>query len=534
MKIGNVSIREDHVILIGLITLFMVIALRSTWLCDDAYITFRTVDNLAHGLGPVWNTDERVQGFTNPLWMFILTMFYYFSGEIFFTSHLLQIAFSFATVVIAAYKLSITKYHAALAISAFILSKSFVDFSSSGLENALIHLTLVLFFVVYFESRITRRLLYLCLLASAGILTRMDTALLVLPPIGYVLVTTFRETGRTACRKNAIPVILGFLPFVLWEMFSLFYYGFLFPNTAYSKLGTQIPLGEYVEQGFYYLLNSLRLDPLTLTIICVAIVLAVVERKPKHMTAAGGVVLYLAYVVRIGGDFLSGRFLSACFLVSVIILSRIEMKREKVYFVSLFVLYIMVSTIALFPTMNSEGIDKKGMIKDSKGIADGIRTGSRQAGLLRTSLKNPLPQHDWVKRGRDFKRKNAKFPVLGGVGYTGFYSGPKVHIIDIYGLTEPLLARLPAGKPVHGKHWRIGHFRRKLPDGYELTLKSKKNVIKDKNLAEYYNKLRLITRGGLLSSERLWTIIQMNLGMYDNLLDAYVAANPDLWIYPDR
>ena len=45
------------------------LALANTaWMCDDAYISFRSADNLIHGFGLTWNIDERVQVFTNPLW----------------------------------------------------------------------------------------------------------------------------------------------------------------------------------------------------------------------------------------------------------------------------------------------------------------------------------------------------------------------------------------------------------------------------------------------------------------------------------
>jgi hypothetical protein len=44
----------------------------SAWLCDDAYITLRTVANFCHGLGLTWNPDERVQTYTHPLWMLAL------------------------------------------------------------------------------------------------------------------------------------------------------------------------------------------------------------------------------------------------------------------------------------------------------------------------------------------------------------------------------------------------------------------------------------------------------------------------------
>ena len=38
-------------------------------LFDDAMISMRYAYNLAHGNGLVWNIGERVEGFTNPLWV---------------------------------------------------------------------------------------------------------------------------------------------------------------------------------------------------------------------------------------------------------------------------------------------------------------------------------------------------------------------------------------------------------------------------------------------------------------------------------
>ncbi len=53
---------------VGLLIIF-----RTAWVSDDAFITFRTIDNILHGFGPRWNIDERVQTFTHPLWLLILT-----------------------------------------------------------------------------------------------------------------------------------------------------------------------------------------------------------------------------------------------------------------------------------------------------------------------------------------------------------------------------------------------------------------------------------------------------------------------------
>src|SRR5687768_7432065 len=51
------------------------------WISDDAYITARYADNLAHGHGPVFNVGERVQGFTHPLWFLLFSGGLFILGE---------------------------------------------------------------------------------------------------------------------------------------------------------------------------------------------------------------------------------------------------------------------------------------------------------------------------------------------------------------------------------------------------------------------------------------------------------------------
>ncbi|MCJ7799731.1 MAG: hypothetical protein MUP33_08230, partial [Polaromonas sp.] len=74
---------------------------------------------------------------------------------------------------------------------------------------------------------------------------------------------------------------LGFSPFILWEGFTLFYYGFLFPNTAYAKLNTGIPWHDLAGQGLYYLWNSIMVDPITLTVIAGAVIAAAISRRER-------------------------------------------------------------------------------------------------------------------------------------------------------------------------------------------------------------------------------------------------------------
>jgi arabinofuranosyltransferase len=93
-------------------------------------------------------------------------------------------------------------------------------------------------------------------------------------------------------------------------------------------------------------------------------------------------------------------------------------------------------------------------------------------------------------------------------------AGRGLHVVDVLGLGDPLLARLPTQPP-----WRVGHYYRIVPDGYMETLEEGVNRIRDPNLAEYYDALRLVAQGSLWSTARLRAIVELNLGLKDHLLE---------------
>ena len=105
----------------------------------------------------------------------------------------------------------------------------------------------------------------------------------------------------------------------------------------------------------------------------------------------------------------------------------------------------------------------------------------------------------------------------------GYFAGPNVIIIDYNGLSDPLLARLP---PKFNKDtWRPGHLSRSIPDGYIESIISGDNKIVDPSLAEYYDKIILITRKPIWNWERFITIYKINTGQYDYFIKDYVARS---------
>jgi hypothetical protein len=269
----------------------------SAWLSDDAWITFRSIDNLLAGHGLRWNPAERVQTFTHPAWALLLSAVVALSGEFPLTAFAVSLVCTAGAVAVLVRSIALTPLLAAVGVTALLASKAFVDYSTSGLENPLTHFLLAGFLAFWFwnarDTASERRLLALTLVAALFALTRPDLVLLIAP----ALAAAAHACGRRAWRA----LVLGALPFLAWEAFALVYYGFPVPNTAYAKLATGIPRFDLAEQGARYLQDSAVRDPATLLVVLGGGGLAA-WRVPRARPLVLGVALYLVYVVRVGGD----------------------------------------------------------------------------------------------------------------------------------------------------------------------------------------------------------------------------------------
>jgi arabinofuranosyltransferase len=526
-------------LLIGLALLaFIILFLRTAWVGDDVYITLRTVDNFIHGYGLRWNIAERVQSYTHPLWMFLFTAIYLPTRDAYFTALLASFLASLATFWLVARRPAF----AAFGVFTFLLSKAFVDYSAAGLENPLTHLLLVLFFIAFIEKQSDA--LLLSFLASLIALNRQDAILFVIPTLVYIFLSSSLRGGAERRRSNPLVnqeiastekrllamtmwhMFLGFLPILLWELFSLFYYGFPFPNTYYAKLGAGISQTALLQQGFKYFIDSFERDPLTLTVIFTGILLAIWRGGTRERLLALGSALYLGYVLSIGGDFMSGRFLTASLLVSVLLLMRLARDVSPLAKWVTIGFVILLGASASPPTyildFNQPRFTEHDLLT---GINDERAFYYPISGLMhyRPGHSFPYSEGGWVEHGIALRENGKAVVYEGNVGFTGYYAGPSVHIVDGYALCDPLLARLPAltlalsEVEVSGK-WRIGHFERPAPEGYLATLRTGVNQIADPNLAAYYDALALVTRGPLFSRARLIAIWKFNTGQFDYLL----------------
>ena len=533
---SDTNIRKSVFVLI--LALFVFILLKNAWVAEDAYITFRSVEQFFAGHGIRWNPQERVQVFTSPLWFFVLSLIRAVSTKIFLNAVIAGAMFSIAAVLLTR-KMIHGIWTWTFLIVLLLCSNAFFDYTTSGLENALGYFLIVLFVYYYLQifpaddsSHIKpRTLIRFSLVFGLISVCRHDLVTLVFLPTVYVF-WAHRKDLSARWRLCALAAALS--PLFIWSIFSLIYYGFPFPNTAYAKLNTGLSRAALVEQGFNYLYVSLRADTITLSVIFIAIV-SVLSSGKRHFEFIGyGILTNLLYIVLIGGDFMQGRFLSYAYLLSAVAIFtcdtnkgvvgffKIKLKRDSRRMAAAFVTIVCVLYAVLYAhTPVNSSLDYE-YCDFMLGVADERGFYFKTSSLWKYVTDNDaeyFPKHEFSRTGYQFSRSQVNYAVATNIGYLGYWAGLDKIIVDTLALTDPLLARLPIPD---GSRWRVGHYHRNVPDGYRESIANNTCEIVDPDLNEYYKKLVVITQSDrLLSRERIKTILAMNLGLYDNYLESW-------------
>jgi len=500
---------------------FGAVALASAWICDDAYITFRTIENVLMGHGLVWNVGERVQSYTHPLWLLLMLALRSLTGEFFFTSMLLSCALSTAAVAVVA---TLGRgVWGLLAVGLVLGSKAFVDFSCSGLENPLAHLLLAAFGYVFLVSdrgsaAFSRRL---GVLAGLIVVTRYDFLLLVLPALGVAA----REVGR----KDAVRLLRhAAVPMASWVLFATFYYGTPIPNTAFAKLDRGLlDFSDIARLGVRYLVANVRHDAVTFgTILYVSIAAAAFgERRARAL--AGGACVYVGYVVLgVGGDYMLGRFLSSPFLVAIALGAHMVASKAAAPTRSLLVGASAVTALAavatpLAPLRTLDGgwvqrIYPQAAVPLLSGFLHDERAHFFTVASLRhaPTVHPDRSPHRWADAGRAI-RGTRDVHISFAIGFLGFYAGAASHVLDPLALSDAFLAQLPFT-------WGVpGHHHRPIPEGYVETLATGRNQLQAPELRRLYDDVAAMTRNPLIDTERWRAALRLTFGSHRGAVAAY-------------
>lgn len=485
--------RLDLIVAIAAPAVVLVVAgYTRRWMSDDGFINMRVVQNMLSGNGPVLNQGERVEVATSPLWVYIVAAVQFVTRVkleyVFVVVGLLCTGFGMVAAGAGAAVVNRVKEgqrHLWLPAGAVVyaaLTPSW-DFASSGLDGSLavawIGASVLLLALV--EARRSRRVALVgAVVLGLAPLVRPD-----LTVMGALLFLALLWLERSAgWRRLALLVGAGAVAPVLYQVFRMGYYGLAVPNTAVAKEATW----WRAEQGWAYL-HDLTTNyglglPLVWAAVCGLLAAAAARTPSRIVVLAAPMVAGLAhgaYVVAVGGDFMSARLLlpSVFAIVAPVAVVAVPLSRTVAAAALLPVVgigwwaYLCQTQYGLpYKKFGPKGInDERGFYTDltqddNPVIVDSYRiTRLWRVGKLGHRLADedrPVvclqPDAACIEpaplMGARWRDTAAAVIAIGNIGVPSAGAPLDVHIVDVGGLGDPLAARVKLerrGRPGHEK-----------------------------------------------------------------------------------
>ena len=445
--------RRRTVRLAALVGCFLFVGfLFSLGVIDDAYISLRYARNFANGDGVVFNCAERVEGYTCFLWVLLLgTIKKLFSrADLVALARYLGVCFGALAIgtlnkfstYLSDRTIDDTSTRRSIPFALLLVAANFplIFWSFSGMET-----TFYVFLIVmstYFFSKYLLEddaplpmLLYASVFQVFACMTRPETYLLPVCSLAFIAARE-KRAGLRAVAIFLVPFLVIFLPYFIWRYK---YFGYLFPNTYYAKVGGG-SLGLSL-QGLTYLKNG-AIPHLTI----LAFVVGKMVRRRQTLTIADYyllsiIAIWVVTIVYTGADhFIELRFfvymlpfmyLFALDEIGVFAdgvagrISRVFRSRHRPIFGHAAIMIISLTTfLALF-------------YYNSMGVASTERFGRHLAdswGLLGKWLQQNTEVGDVIAT-----------PVVGAIGY---YCNRT--IVDMLGIVDPVIAHGPRAEPGQG------------------------------------------------------------------------------------
>ena len=227
------------------------------WFIEDAAITFAYAKHLAAGEGLVtYPGGERVEGYSNPLWTFLIAAFYLVGIDGFISSKVLGVLCGGLAIPVTWLLAREARPHRVdgapwVAVLVVATSAQMVIWTASGLENGLLNLLVALAIwrtlvearrggipwsaALYFLVAITRpeAILYAALGGLAAMIFRFERV------VPEILSAGSSSDRRSALWRGVWPTLawlgLFFAPFLAYHAWRYDYFGWLAPNTYYAK-----------------------------------------------------------------------------------------------------------------------------------------------------------------------------------------------------------------------------------------------------------------------------------------------------------
>lgn len=483
---------------------FVAIAWNWRWTHDDGFITFRVVDQIFAGNGPVYNTGERVEVFTSPLHLGLLVVLRALFGGWFDTAWLsvgLTLGSAAGGLVAAAAGAGVLAraggdkgrlWPFTLLVPAAL--PPMWEYATAGLETGLaigwVGLSFWLLARLSARQQVVEALpegappmvrgayvLLVAVIVGLGPLVRPECAVL---SVGFVVALCTFTVRRHVPRWRIVAAAV-LLP-LIYQLFRMAYYAALLPNTALAKAAG----GSRWGQGWKYLVNTV--SPYALVIPVLAVVMWAFSVRDRGLRRVFGgsngrtlvaamvfaSLAYILYVVKVGGDYMHARMFlvpvfALCCPLAVVTMPR-DAARQRFVLGALMMMvgWAYVTAFVLRPPAPERNLA-------------GVPIAQQRTFYVRLSgSKHPVALEDWSRsptyeagdearraaragedamitavgfKGLQWQRKTFVDPGSGtslyadGIGVSGAQAGLDVHVIDLHGLANPLASRMPLVKP---------------------------------------------------------------------------------------
>jgi len=275
---------------------------------DDSFIALRYVWRLLHGHGLTWTDGERVEGYSDLLWLLLIAAGGIFDGDLVMVSRFMGVVTTMGAVLAIAFAYRPRRLAEMLPPLvgglAIVLTSPVVAWSIGGLEQPL--LAALVSWAIVLSYRLVdgcgdgrRTATRVGVLLGLAAITRPDAGLFAAATCGGLLATSGlrRSNLQTVARIGSIVAL-----FILGQVvFRRAYYAAWLPNTAHVKLAFT---WTRARQGWEYVAGA---EPYLRSLLLMALAAAAAsairrESRRRLVIALVNAVAWTAYVVVIGGD----------------------------------------------------------------------------------------------------------------------------------------------------------------------------------------------------------------------------------------
>lgn len=279
---------------------------------DDAFISYRYAENLATGNGLVFNPGERIEGYTNFLWILLLVLVRPLVEPVLASKILGALCSSLLIIFFARFCRRFYPAMFGFPILYLAMDPGLITWSMRGLETTLFALFIWLSYQTAIAASIKKNnnsVILAGLIAAFSVLIRPEGAL---THLFFPLLVLLQKSKDNSIFKR-ISYFFGssfilLAPYLTWKWW---YFGSILPNTFYAKTGGDLSV---IWRGLAYIIQGWRWpEAVLLILIFIGFFVSQTNKWNRCAFTVATVFLFifLTYILAIGGDSLGpDRFLT--------------------------------------------------------------------------------------------------------------------------------------------------------------------------------------------------------------------------------